>query len=195
MTTVAAIPQASKDEQVNAVIVKSSTVTAVAGFADPTPGGVDVPVIIGAWVVMLGRIAKIYDVPFDANAVKNVLVQAVGGVSLFMAGTKVLTWLLKMTGVGWLGGGLINAVLNGWFTLQIGRMYKTCWRRGSVSPSADEVMTTLRTVLSVGAMIGLAGEVAGQVGDSWRVPSTSDGSPLKRSAFFESLFGRMVDRA
>ncbi len=53
------------DIKANRLIKTAIVVTAAAGAIDFTPGGIDVPVIIGAWGTMLGGMAVLYDARFD----------------------------------------------------------------------------------------------------------------------------------
>ncbi len=121
-----------KDDKANKLILTAIGTTAVAGAIDFTPGGLDVPVIITAWGAMLGGMAVIYDAEFDNNTLKRALVQAVTATSLFMIGTKTLIFLLKVTGVGYVVGGGINAALNAIFTWRVGILFQRRFRDGGV---------------------------------------------------------------
>jgi len=125
----------SKDENAEALIAIAIGTTAVAGFFDPTPGGIDVPVIIGAWATMLAGMANIYGMDFDRNNFTRVASAGLGSAGMFTLGTKALTWILKMTGFGWIAGGGINAFLNGIFTWRVGRAYQKAFKnKGDLTP-------------------------------------------------------------
>ena len=140
-----------KDGNANNLIWAAVGTTAIAGALDFTPGGLDVPVIIASWGAMLGGIAVIYDAKFDEGTFARAFAQAFSATSLFMLGTKSLTFLLKVTGVGFVIGGGINAALNALFTWRVGTLFRRRFREGG-DFTVDEMVDTIKAVffLSIG---------------------------------------------
>jgi uncharacterized protein (DUF697 family) len=148
MQAIVVTPEMEMDNRANKLILKAIGATSLAGFLDPTPGGLDVPVIVGAWMTMLGGMNSIYKGPFDSAAARIALEQGLVSLGSFVIGTKTLIFLLKLTGVGFLVGGGINAALNGIFTWRIGVMYQKRFKSGK-AVSLSEVTTAVANLFLI----------------------------------------------
>ena len=164
-----------------------ATSTAIAGFADPTPGGLDVPYMIGAWSGMLVTIAAFYDIPINPKSITNTLTSALGTAALYVGGAKLFATALKYTGVGTLAGCIINAILNGVFTCRVGGLYKSCWAKGDEWPTVKEISNALInsvTFTSIGQLATATGSAA--KGRSWA-------NKEDRNAIFQQIFSAFID--
>lgn len=136
----------SKEEQTTEVILMACTNTAFAGAFDPTPGGLDIPVIVATWASMLSEIAEIYKAPFDENTIKISLHSAVKSIGIGGAATKILAWILKWTGAGTVAGILINSTLNAVYTWRVGKLYQKAFK-SKKAPTAEDVLDALTGVI------------------------------------------------
>lgn len=124
-------------DRAEAIVQRNALLAAGAGVADPTPGGFDVPIMIGLWATMLFELADVYHVQFDKKAFKIVAKSALKAALLFLVGSKTFTTILKYTGIFTLPAVLANGALNYGFTLAVGKLYMGAWQEGWTPTEAD----------------------------------------------------------
>jgi hypothetical protein len=105
----------------------SVAVAAAAGIGAPglLIPGLDMAGVGTTWTVMILGIAKISGHELNAASAAKIATAAIGAVSGYMLGSKILTWaaaplILTFPVAGVPAAILVNATLNGLFTLKLG---------------------------------------------------------------------------
>lgn len=98
----------------------------------------DMPLLIGQQVAMLTSIASIFEISIGQDALKSLVLGAIGISGAAMMGKTVVSSTLKLVpGIGSLAGGAISAGTAGTLTLALGNgaiVFFTAIKRGELSP-------------------------------------------------------------
>lgn len=101
------------------------TITALSSFttgAVPIPFA-DAPIIAAAQVAMITKITVIYGLDINNGTLVALVSSALGAGSATILGKSIVAWLLKMTGVGNVVGGIISGTTAMIITVALGEAY------------------------------------------------------------------------
>jgi uncharacterized protein (DUF697 family) len=122
-------PMEVLDGRASTIIRDHMFLSAAAGFI-PVPI-VDLAAAFTLQVTMIGRLAKLYGVPFTEHAGKSVLMSFIGSAgTVSLGGGSFLSLAKSIPGVGTFLGAVTMPVSLGAFTYAIGKVFQAHFRQG-----------------------------------------------------------------
>ena len=112
------------DSTVKTIIKVAMGATAAAGGFLGVTGG-DTVVLAGAWGGMMLGIAGYHGVPLDKETCVKICASIIASFASYKMGCMALTWALTVltAGLAALVAGGLNAIINGYLTYRLGRIF------------------------------------------------------------------------
>lgn len=138
----------SKYDDIIGTAVKCAAGVGVAGGLLP---GVDIAAMSTTWIVMITAIAHRSGHPMSEHMAAKVIAAIGRGVTAYIAGSKIFTYLLHfIPGIGTLGVLSINSILNAVYTQRLGKQLVTTFERSNFSLDEFAVSSVQMAKLIIG---------------------------------------------